>query len=182
MSTDTIKQIAAGLITIPSRPVHHEALLETSLYSAVAFYSALHPLMLCTLVADAPGSGSDELGDYAEFINVPLASGIMSATAIMIAGEQYRFRITTVTASVATVRVYAKVSGTTTLEIWRPAAHATSATTWPAHHEAIIAMITASFYLNAVSLTNADYRYAEMLQAVAASYFGRAQATLQQAT
>ncbi len=179
MSTDTIKQIAAGLITVPSRPVHHEALLETALYSAVAYYSALKPLMQCVTVADTPANGSDELGDYAEFEAIPLSSGIMAATSVMIAGEQHVFRVTSAGASMATVRVYTVVRGTTTLEIWRPAAHAISAVTWPAHHEAIIAMVTASFYLNAVSLANADYRYAEMLQAVAASYFGRAQATLQ---
>lgn len=180
MSTDTIKQIAAGLITIPSRPVHHEALLETSLVSAIAFYSALRPLTLCVLVTDVPAGANDELGACVEFNNVSLASGILYATKVTIAGEQYPFRVTTTTSSTATVRVYATVSGTTTLEVWRPAPHSTSIVTWPAHHEAIIAMMAASFYLNAVSLTNTDYRYAEMLQAVASSYFGRAQATLQQ--
>jgi len=182
MSTDTIKQIAAGLITIPSRPVHHEALLETSLYSAMAYYSSLRPLVLSTPVADVPGYGSDELGDYSEFSNVALATGIMYAAMISVAGEQYKFRVASASATSAIVRVYARLSGTITLEIWRPAPHATTAVTWPAHHEAVIAMFTASFYLNAVSLTSADYRYAEMLQAVAASYFGRAQATLQQAS
>lgn len=179
MSTDTIKQIAAGLITIPSRPVHHEALLETSLYSAIAFYSALKPLQLCAIISATPASGSDELGDYAEFENIPLSSGIMAANALLIAGEQYEFRVASTTVTSATVRVYIKATGTMSLEIWRSAAHSADAVTWPAHHEAIIAMIAASFYLNAVSLTSADYRYAEMLQAVASSYFGRAQATLQ---
>ncbi|HEY3289316.1 MAG TPA: hypothetical protein VGK87_04235 [Anaerolineae bacterium] len=180
MSTDTIKQIAVGLITIPSRPVHHEALLETSLVSAIAFYSALRPLMLCVSVTDVPSGASDELGACIEFTNVPISSGILYATKVTIAGEQYPFRVTSTTASTVTVRVYTNASGTTALEVWRPAPHAAAIVTWPAHHEAIIAMMAASFYLNAVSLTNTDYRYAEMLQAVASAYFGRAQATLQQ--
>ncbi|MCL5275120.1 MAG: hypothetical protein M1434_10315, partial [Chloroflexi bacterium] len=83
MSTETIKSIATGLITIPSRPVHHEALLDSALTSALAMYSALRPLLLCATLSGAPVAGADEQGDYAEFSDIPLSSGILYATAKM---------------------------------------------------------------------------------------------------
>ncbi len=180
MTTDTIKSIATGLITIPSRPIHHEALLDSAFTSALALYSSLRPLMLCATFAATGARGSDEQGDYTEFANVPLTSGIMFASMLTVSGDQYKHRITAATVSGATVRLYAKLSGTVTLAIWRPAAHDSTLITWPAHHEAVIALITASFYLNGVSLSDPDTRHAEMLQAVAASYFGRASSTLNQ--
>ena len=179
MSIDTIKAIATGLISIPSRPVYYEDLLNTSIVSAIAFYSSMRPLLLMTSATAVPTAGSDDKGDYSEFAGIALSTGIVYARKITVLGEQYEFRLKAITTT-ATVRVYGSFSGSTTLGIWGPAAHATTAVTWPAHHEAIIALITASFFLNAVSLVNADYRYSEMLQAVAASYFGRAQATLSQ--
>ena len=45
--------------------------------------------------------------------------------------------------------------------------------------QAIIALMCASFYLNAVSLVEPDIRRAEMIQSIAASYYGRATSTLQ---
>ena len=180
MSTDTIKSIAAGLITIPSRPVHHEALLDSALTSALAMYSAVRPLLLCATLSGAPTAGADEQGDYAEFNDIPLSSGILYATTIIAAGEHYKHRIVGATANGASVRIYAALSGTISLTIWRPAAHAADAVTWPAHHEALIALMCASFYLNGVSLSDPDVRRSEMLQSLAASYLGRAQATLSQ--
>ena len=180
MTTDTIKTIAAGLLTVPSRPVHHEALLDSALTSALALYSALRPLLLCSTASSTGTQGVDEQGDYTEFSGIPLSSGIMFAVMIAVSGDQYKHRIIATVAPNATVRVYAKLTGTVTLSIWRPASHESSAITWPAHHEAIIALMTASFYLNGYSLTDPDVRHAEMLQAVAASYFGRASATLNQ--
>ena len=180
MSIDTIKTIATGLLSVPSRPVHFEDLLASSLVSAIAFYSAMRPLLLVTTVTATPTIGTDEQGAYSQFATVLLSSGIMYARKITVNGEQYQFRIVSATATTASVRVYATLTGSSVLSIWRPDAHAITAITWPAHHEAIIAMLCASFYLNSYSLVNADYQYSEMLQAVAASYFGRAQATLQQ--
>ena len=177
MSITTIKSIAIGLISIPQRPSHHEALLDTALTSALAAYSAQRPLIqgVATSIPDV-NTGSDEQGDYIEGL-VPLSTGIAYATMITLSGEQYKFRLVSLASPNAMVRVYTATNAEIT--IWHPTAHDTSAESWPAHHEAIIALMCASFYLNAVALAEPDVRRAEMIQSIAASYYGRATSTLQ---
>ena len=179
MSTDTIKTLAIGLISTPSRPQHHEALLTVALRSAVAAYSATQPRIIAE-VRNVDGlPGTDELGTYAEF-QVPLSTGISYATLLTVEGEQYKYRVVYSDASSAGVRLYGAPAGPQALTIWRPVPHDPAVPTWPPHHEAIIALMTASFYLNALSLQEPDTPRAEMIQSLAAAYYGRAATTLQQ--
>ena len=179
MSTDSIKTLAVGLISLPSRPLHHEGLLDAALRAAVAAYSATQP-RLTAEVRNCDGQpGSDELGAYVEY-QAPLTAGISYAVTITIEGEQYKHRLICSDATNATVRVYGAPLGTQALTIWRPASHDPAIATWPPHHEAIIALMTASFYLNAVSLQEPDAQRAELIQSLAASYYGRAATTLSQ--
>src|SRR5690349_8184306 len=157
MTIATIKSIAIGLISIPQRPQHHEALLDTALTSALAAYSAQRPLLQGT-AASIPdvNTGSDEQGDYIEGL-VPLSTGIAYATMITMSpsngsGEHAprKVRLVSLASPNAMVRVY--TASNAEIPIWHPTAHTTTAESWPAHHEAIIALMCASFYLNAVAL------------------------------
>lgn len=173
MSIDTIKSISIGLISLPSRPQHHEALLDAALTSALAAYSAAHPLLLASSVTATGSAGNDEQGAYTQF-DIALSSGILGAAYITIGDEQYKHRVISVGASNASVRVYAEFSGSQSLAIWRPHMHNTASATWAAHHEIIIALLCASFYLTAVALYEADPRRAELAHSIANTYYDRA--------
>lgn len=176
MTIDTIKSITVGLISLPSRPQHHEALLSAALTSALAAYSAAHPLLLASSVSATGTAASDEQGAYTQF-DIPLSSGILGAAYITISDEQYKHRIVSAGAVNAAARVYGEFSGAQTLTIWRPQTHSAAQTTWQAHHEFIIALLCASFYLTAVALHEADARRAELTHTIANTYYDRAIAT-----
>lgn len=178
MSADTIKTLAIGLISPPSRVRHHEALLASALRTALAAYSALQPCLTAESVNAEGIAGSDELGAYAEF-QVPLSTGVVYATQVTLGGEGYRHRLISCGPSNASVRVYGALAGTRALTIWRPGPHDPAVPTWPPHHEALIALMTASFYLNALSLQETDPTRADLIQSLAAAYYGRAATTLQ---
>jgi hypothetical protein len=188
MSTDTIKTIAIGLISVPSRPTYHEALLTTALQAAIAAYSALRPLRQAVtytnLVEDVPTAGTagvDEDGAYLLY-TIPLSTGIHYATEVSIAGDNYKFRLISISSTDATVKIYTDLTDSSAADvtIWRPVAHSPDVMTWPGHHEIIIAFMVASFYLNAQSLLGSNFQWSEMVQQLAASYYGRASATLTQ--
>ena len=173
MTIDTIKSISIGLISLPSRPQHHEALLDAALTSALAAYSAAHPLLLASSVTSTGSAGNDEQGAYTQF-EIALSSGILGAAHIAIGDEQYKHRIVSVDASNVTARVYGEFGGSQTLTIWRALAHISASATWPAHHEIVIALLCASFYLTAVALHEADARRAELAHSIANTYYERA--------
>jgi hypothetical protein len=190
MSTDTIKTIAIGLISVPTRPTFHEALLTTALQAAIAAYSALRPLRQAVtytnLAEDVPAAGTpgvDEDGAYLLY-TIPLTTGIHYATEVTIAGDNYKFRLISISSTDATIKIYIPDligdPAAADVTIWRPVAHSPDVMTWPAHHEIIIAFMCASFYLNAQSLLGSNFQWSEMIQQLAASYYGRASATLTQ--
>jgi hypothetical protein len=181
MTTATIQTIAIGMISLPQRPQHHEALLQNALTAALAAYSAACALPQAVTCTATGVNGADPQGDYTQF-DLPLSSGVTFATTLSIDGQQYTPRLVGVNTvnGTAAMRVYAALTGEVTLTVWRPGAHTVSAETWPPHHEAVIAMLCASFYLNALALHEADLRRAELMQSIAASYYGRALNTLQQ--
>src|SRR5947209_640914 len=123
MSIATIKSIAIGLISIPQRPQHHEAMLDTALTSALAAYSVQRPLLMSVQADDeAPVPGTDEQGDYLDCA-IPLDTGIAYATMITtVLGEQYKFRLVNIPypdSIVATVRVYGAPAGKIVVNVWR---------------------------------------------------------------
>jgi hypothetical protein len=179
MSSETIKTLAIGLISPANRPVHHEGLLDAALRSAIATYSATQPCLTAEAYSCAGQPATDEQGACMEY-QVPLSSGAAYAVMITIAGEQYKHRLIYASATEATLRIYGAPSETQALTIWRPAAHDPAIPTWPPHHEALIALMAASFYLNALSLQEPDAQRAELIQSLAASYYGRAATTLSQ--
>ena len=179
MSTDSIKILAIGLISPPNRPLHHEGLLDAALRSAIAIYSATQPRLTAEVCNCEGQPGTDEQSAFMEY-QAPLSSGISYAVTITIAGECYKHRLIYSGTSNATLRVYGAPPGSQALTIWHPAAHDPAIPTWPPHHEALIALMTASFYLNALSLQEPDTSRAELIQSLAASYYGRAATTLSQ--
>jgi hypothetical protein len=181
MSTDNIKTLAIGLLSLPGRHCHHEGLLEAAVRSAIATYSAMQPRLVAETCTCEGQAITDEQGTGVEYL-LPLSSSCGYAVKIVIAGEQYRHRILSCSTSAATLRVYGAPAGTQTLVIWHAGAHDPAIPTWPPPHEALIALMTASFYLNALSLQEEDVQRAELIQSLAASYYGRAVTTLSQIT
>ncbi len=181
MSIESIKLLAAGLIA-PLRTELAKYLLDQAASSALAMYSALKPLSTSIDVNATIGTAdTDERGAFIPF-ELLLTTGILYATMITVAGEQYPHRITGTDATKAYIRIYGFTTTDTAcnLTVWRPAAHNPTIPTWPPHHEALIALMTASYYLNALALQQSDATLADAIQNVASSYYGRATTTLSQ--
>lgn len=184
MSIETIKTLAIGFISPPTRSSINEAMLALAVPSALALYSTLHPVLTGTGFSAAGGQlGNDEKGSYVE-VTIPLTTGIMFATSLNTNGEHYAHRIAYTTTTDAGVRIYGLPNPSVGLiiEIYGPVAHSPTAVTWPAHHEALIALMAASFYLNALAVQCADANLSDSLQNIAASYYGRASTILGQIT
>lgn len=181
MSIETIKTLALGLISTPDRHMVAEHMLTTAARSALAIYSIYKPLTVFEGYTTTEAQlGADDKGSYYE-IEVPLSTGILHATAIIVNGEHYQHRIIYTTSTAAAIRVY-NVPSTSgfALGIQTSKAHDITTATWPAHHEALIALVTASFYLNALAIQCQDANLSDSYQNLASSYYGRATTTLNQ--
>ncbi|HEY3341542.1 MAG TPA: hypothetical protein VGK81_05970 [Anaerolineae bacterium] len=183
MSIDTIKQLAIGLLCAPTRTPISEPMLTLAVRSAIAMYSTLRPLQLCSpIFMSAGASDVDEKGPYMQ-LKLPVSSGILTASMISINGDHYQYRVFSVTSTDAYIAAYGfscAPEDPVTVAIWHPAAHDPDNTTWPLHHEALIAHMAASYFLNAIAINSKDSMLSDSLQNIASAYYGRATTTLTQ--
>jgi hypothetical protein len=181
VTIDTIKSLAIGFISPPTRPSIHEAMLAMAARSAIALYSTLRPMTTSVSVNVSGMPGADDKGSYREF-QIQLTTGILYASAITVSGDLYQHRLVSSDATTAMVRVYGDMPLVDPLPvtIWRPVAHDPLVPTWSPHHEAIIALICAAFYLNALALQEHNAQQSDSIQNIASGYYGRATTMLSQ--
>jgi hypothetical protein len=183
MSIDTIKQLAIGLLCPPTRTPISEPMLTLAVRSAIAMYSTLRPLQLCSPLQLAAGEiMTDEKGSYMQ-LTVPISSNILYASLLSINGDQYQYRIFSVVPPNVYIAVYGFECGPmdqVLIGIWHPAAHDPDNPTWPTHHEAPIALMAASYFLNIMAINSKDSMLSDSIQNIASSYYGRATTTLSQ--
>lgn len=172
MDRATARRLARALIAPADHTGHADERLEACLDLAIETYRAIAgPTTATTTIATiSPTTQTDDTGDYlTATLTNPAAIAALAHPHADITdadGRRPRWRIETLTPTTATIRIYTDTL-TAPLTIWSPAP------AWPAAHTAAIAMLTASYYIQALALSETDPRRADTLSDAASTYYGR---------
>jgi hypothetical protein len=175
MDRTRTRRLARALIA-PAGHIADEQ-LDTSLDIALATYHALagpatEKQAAQHSVSTSPGS-TDDTGSYyiltSNDTDIIAASSAPSAQ-ILVNGDAPRWRIASLTASSVKLKIYAARPDTTPTLVIRIPQYGI----WPQTADAAIAMLAASYYIQALALSEPDPRRADALSDTASTYYGRA--------